>query len=141
MSTHDHLAGLTHLAVHPSNPALLQRTLSRRRFSEVLGGNAMRMCVPLGARNFLFPTLKQNPRLPASAGAPGLLLRANAEPEWRGDVQTVFVGVRGAEYRYVGEYRLTRGERLGVQEYRALGAPVSAVRNFLLLLLWGWGWS
>ncbi|PIL29267.1 hypothetical protein GSI_09317 [Ganoderma sinense ZZ0214-1] len=121
---HDHLAGLTRFAVHPYNPALLQSTLSRKRFSELLGGNTMRMCVPLGARNFLFPTLKQNPRLPASPGLPGLLFRANVEAEWRGDVQTVFVGVRGAEYRYVGEYRLTRGEPLGVEEYRALGAPM-----------------
>ncbi|KAM5539719.1 hypothetical protein V8D89_006532 [Ganoderma adspersum] len=111
-------------AVHPANPALLQSTLSRKRFSELLGGNAMRMCVPLGTRHFLFPTLKQNPRLPSSAGRPGLLLRANTEPEWRGEVQTVFVGVRGTEYRYVGEYRLTRGEQLEVGEFRALGAPM-----------------
>nr|VWO99479.1 Cytochrome P450 monooxygenase BOT1 (EC (Botrydial biosynthesis cluster protein 1) (Calcineurin-dependent protein 5) [Ganoderma boninense] len=121
---HDHLAGLTRFAAHPSNAALLQSTLSRKRFSEVLGGNTMRMCVPLGARNFLFPTLKQNPRLPSAPGLPGLLFRANVEAEWRGDVQTVFVGVRGAEYRYVGEYRLMRGERLGVEEYRALAAPM-----------------
>ncbi len=93
------------------------------------------MCVPAGGRNFLFPTLKQNPRLPAGAGMPGLLLRANEEPEWRGDVQTVFVGLRGAEYKYVGEYRLTRGERLSVEEYRALAAPVSGCFVVVLVLV------
>lgn len=85
----------------------------------------MRMCVPVGGRNFFFPTLKQNPRLPTDVGMPGLLYRANVEPEWKGIVQTVFVGLRGAEYKYVGEYRLTLGERLSVDEYRALAAPVS----------------
>ncbi|TBU23347.1 hypothetical protein BD311DRAFT_810793 [Dichomitus squalens] len=50
----------------------------------------------------------------------GLLLRANEEIEWMGDVQTVFVGLKGSHYKYMGEYRLTLGERLSAEEYRAL---------------------
>ncbi|KAI1790097.1 hypothetical protein LXA43DRAFT_531723 [Ganoderma leucocontextum] len=120
----DRLSGLTRFGVHIADPAILRPTVSRKRFSELLGGSTMRMCVPLGGRNFLFPTLKQNPRLPSDVGQPGLLLRANVEAEWKGDVQTVLVGLRGAEYKYVGEYRMTRGERLSVDEYRALSDPL-----------------
>ena len=89
----------------------------------------MRMSVFASGRNFLFPTLKQNPRLPAAPGTPGLLLRANMEEEWHEKVQTVFVGVRDMRYEYVGEYTLELGERLTVDEYKALAPAVSLERR------------
>ena len=85
----------------------------------------MRMCVATSGRNFLFPTLKHNPRLPTDVGLPGLLLRANVESEWKGEAQTVFVGLKDSHYKYVGEYRLRRSDPLSAEEYRALSPSVS----------------
>ncbi|TBU59774.1 hypothetical protein BD310DRAFT_924165 [Dichomitus squalens] len=119
-TSNDRLAGLTRCNVQVSDPILLRATVNRHRLAELYGGNAMRMCVTTSGRNFIFPTLKQNPRLPSDVGLQGLLLRANEEIEWKGDVQTVFVGLKGSHYRYMGEYRLTLGERLSAEEYMAL---------------------
>ena len=47
--------------------------------------------------------------------------------QWQGDVQTAFVALYVAKYRYVGEYRLEAAEPLSPDEFNALPPAVSAI--------------
>ncbi|KAI0693702.1 hypothetical protein C8T65DRAFT_744640 [Cerioporus squamosus] len=118
------LAGLVPYNVALSDPSLSRVPVNRKQMGNIYGGSLMRMCVRTAGRDFLFPGLDMNPFLPRAAGTPGLLIRSNDALPWKGDVQTVFVGLRPGEYVYCGQYRLQRTEALSAAEYRALSSKV-----------------
>ncbi|KAI0640396.1 hypothetical protein C8Q79DRAFT_1015179 [Trametes meyenii] len=83
------------------------------------------MCTQDNAgRNFLFPQLERNPLLPQRLREPGLLYRVNDEWGWQSGVQTLFVGLRPAKFRYYGEYELVRAQPLSPAEFRSWASPV-----------------
>ena len=119
------LANLASYPVPPAQAALATAsTFKRNDIARILGGHPQTMCVSTGGRNLLFPTLSMNPWLPSAPGAPGLLLRASAGRQWKGDVQTVFMGLAGGQCAYMGEYELTFGGPVDVREYQAFGDKV-----------------
>ncbi|RPD54256.1 hypothetical protein L227DRAFT_355563 [Lentinus tigrinus ALCF2SS1-6] len=122
--THQRLTELARYNVTLSDPALAHVVVSRKQMSSMYGGSLMRMCVRAAGRDFLFPALDMNPFVPRTAGTPGLLFRSNDALPWKGDVQTVFVGLRQGEYRYCGQYRLRRAEALSAEEYSALSSRI-----------------
>ena len=120
-----------------STPAIADIVVSRKQMSNIFGGSIMRMCVRTAGRDFIFPALNMNPFLPHAPGAPGLLFRSNDALPWKGDVQTVFVGLRQGEYRYCGQYRLRRADVLSAEEFSALSSKVSTpshIRQVAIML-------
>ena len=127
----DRLAGIVPFTVTIEDPALLDVVVNRKQVANVYGGSVRPVCVQASGRNFLFPKVNLCPVLPRNPGSPGLMYRANPEPQWKGDVQTLFVGERDAAFRYCGEYRLTMSTPLSKEEYAA--ALSNAVSADLLL--------
>lgn len=130
------LANLASYPVPPAQAALATAsTFKRNDIARILGGHPQTMCVSTGGRNLLFPTLSMNPWLPSAPGAPGLLLRASAGRQWKGDVQTVFVGLAGGQCAYMGEYELAFGGLVDVREYQAFGDKVRRCAHARVCLL------
>ncbi len=118
------LAGIAPYDVALSDPTISNVSVNRKQMGSMYGGSLMRMCTRAAGRDFLFPGLEMNPFLPRTAGTPGLLIRSNDALPWKGDVQTVFVGLRPGEYVYCGQYCLKRTEALTAEEYCGLSSKV-----------------
>ncbi|PIL29265.1 hypothetical protein GSI_09315 [Ganoderma sinense ZZ0214-1] len=116
----DRLCDIPSLDIKVSDKSLLDKTASRAQLSAVLGGASRRTCVTVNDRHLLYPSHEFQPWRPSKPGGPGLLLYPIPEQAWQGDVQTVFVALYTAKYRYVGEYRLTQDEPLSPDEFNAL---------------------
>ncbi|KAI0753223.1 hypothetical protein C8Q80DRAFT_1267640 [Daedaleopsis nitida] len=116
------LAGAATFEVAVADPALLRVAVNRKQTSSIFGGSYLPMCVRTAGRDFLYPRVDMNPLLPRAAGRPGLIYRGGDGPgwHWKGDVQTLFVGVRNGEYKYFGEYRMALAAPLSAEEYCAL---------------------
>lgn len=71
-----------------------------------------------------------NALVPQSPGRPGLLYRANDAHMWKGSVYSVFVQLRRAEHKYVGEYELTRARSLSTAEYKSWTPQVYKAHSF-----------
>nr|VWO99487.1 Tetrathionate reductase subunit B (Tetrathionate reductase subunit TtrB) [Ganoderma boninense] len=85
-------------------------------------------CVTVNDRNLLYSSHEFQLWRPSKPGGPGLLLHPSPEQAWQGDVQTVFVALYMAKYRYAGEYRLTQDEPLSTDEFNAL--PLAAKQKW-----------
>lgn len=121
----DRLSYIPTVEVKVSDKSILDKTASRAQLSGVLGGAATRTCVSVNSRNLLYPSHEFQPWRPSKPGGPGLLLYPTPEQPWQGDVQTVFVALYMAKYRYAGEYRLMADEPLSPDEFTALPLAVS----------------
>ncbi|KAM5539717.1 hypothetical protein V8D89_006530 [Ganoderma adspersum] len=124
----DRLCDIPSLEVKVSDKSLLDNTASRAQLSAVLGGAATRTCVSVNDRNLLYPSHEFQLWRPSKPGGPGLLLYPTPEQPWQGDVQTVFVALYMAKYRYAGEYRLMEDEPLSPDEFNAL--PLAAKQKW-----------
>ena len=127
MDAVDRLGDIPTLEVKVSDRFLLDKTASRAQLSAVLGGVSTKPCVSVNNRNLLYSSHEFQLWRPSNPGGPGLFLYPTAEQPWQGDVQTVFVALYMAKYRYAGEYRLTEDEPLSPDEFNALPLAVSAV--------------
>ena len=123
----DRLGDIPSLDVKVSDKTLLDKTASRAQLSAVLGGPAKRTCVTANGRNLLYSSHEFQLWRPSKPGGPGLLLYPLPEQAWQGDVQTVFVALYMAKYRYAGEYRLMQDEPLSTDEFNALPLAVSVL--------------
>ncbi|KAI1790099.1 hypothetical protein LXA43DRAFT_947736 [Ganoderma leucocontextum] len=120
----DRLCDIPSFDVKVSDKSLLDKTANRAQLSVVLGGPATRTCVSVNHRNLLYPNHEFQPWRPSKPGKPGLFLYPSSEEQWQGDIQTIFVALYMAKYRYVGEYRLTAAEPLSPDEFNALAPAV-----------------
>ncbi|EJF55946.1 hypothetical protein DICSQDRAFT_184070 [Dichomitus squalens LYAD-421 SS1] len=111
------------LDVQISDKTPLLKVATRLQLSTILGGCSLRTCVSSNGRNFFYPTHEYQPWRPCNPGQPGLFLHANPTAQWEGDIQTVFVALYQAKYRYVGEYKMTQAEPLSSEEFKTL-SPV-----------------
>lgn len=94
--------------------------------SALFKGHSQSMCVRTAGRDFLYPKVNMNPFLPRKAGEPGLIYRAKhgGAWHWKGEEQTLFVGLKDGVFKYCGQYRIVPAEPLGREDFRALTARV-----------------
>ncbi|TBU59791.1 hypothetical protein BD310DRAFT_816507 [Dichomitus squalens] len=120
----DRLGDMRTLDVQISDKTPLLKVATRLQLSTILGGCSLRTCVSSNGRNFFYPTHEYQPWRPCNPGQPGLFLHANPTAQWEGDIQTVFVALYQAKYRYVGEYKMTQAEPLSSDEFKTLSSAI-----------------
>ncbi|KAI0373982.1 hypothetical protein BV20DRAFT_1118624 [Pilatotrama ljubarskyi] len=72
----------------------------------------------------LFPKISPNRPVPHAPDQPSLMILAKPERRWPEGTQKVLVGLRDAEYQYMGEYILRGSAPLTVREFEALPEKV-----------------
>ena len=110
------------------DPTLRDLTVDRNFMSVQFGGQSRGIYSEstVGAGAFIFPTCATDPHLPTEPGFPGFLCRVDKEPVWKAERLRVFVGLREARFRYVGEYELASTTPVSIAEYKACDESVSA---------------
>lgn len=116
------------------SPTIRDVCITRQHFSSVYGGNLRVVCPAISAHkraetgygDFLFPTRRMNPHVPALPGQPGLLCRTTDAAPWGERVMKLFVtaGCSDGMWCYMGEYALVRAEQLSSDEWQQLPEKV-----------------